>query len=168
MRNRKILFLIILLFFTNYCRSQYIDSASVNKLMNKNTLPYLGKNGRPIGEKPLEASPIRIVFYSFYLNKVLSKAIIKGRIIDPSAINDSVGLSSYIFLATPIGNKLTRLRIFEPSYSRKLNDPHEDKFPYRNGDFKIEFKFNRNERLYFNGELSDFIEYNIGMLLTQK
>ncbi len=56
----------------------------------------------------------------------------------------------------------------KPSYRRRTNDSHEDKFPYRNGDFKIEFRFNKNERLYFNGEMSDFVEYNIGKLLTNK
>ncbi len=156
--------------FTHECRSQYIDNATINKLINQNGLPYLDKNGRPIGEKPLEADPIKIIFYSFYLNKTQSKAIIKARVIDPSSssLGDTFGLRSYIFLATPVGNKLTRLRIFKPSYSRRTNDSHEDKFPYRDGDFIIEFRFNQNERLYFNGEMSDFVEYNIGKLLTKK
>jgi hypothetical protein len=136
--------------------------------MKQNDFLYLDKNGRPVDEKPLEASPIKVVFYSFYLDKTQSKATIKGRIIDPSSLDDTFGLRSYIFLATPVGNKLTRLRIFKPSYSHRTNDSHKDKFPYRNGDFKIEFRFNNNERLYFNGEMSDFVEYDIGKLLTKK
>ncbi len=168
MRNQTIISLFIMLLSTNYCKSQYVDSATLNKLINQNSLPYMGENGRPLSEKPLEASSIKVVFYSFYLSKAQSKAIIKGRIIDPSVKEDSIGLRNYIFLATPIGNKLTKIRIFKQSYDRKADDSHENKFPYMKGDFLIEFKFNQNERLYFNSEMSDLVEYDIGKLLNQK
>ncbi len=168
MRIQKYIFLFYLLLFYEVCKSQYIDSETVNRLENKHSLTYIDDKGRFIGDKPMEASPIKVVFYTFLLNKPEGKATIEGRIIDPSVIGDSIGVRNYIFLATPIGNKLTKLRIFEPSYSRRLNDPHEDIFPYRNGDFKIEFSFNHNERLYFNGEMTFPVEYNIGKLLVRK
>jgi hypothetical protein len=168
MKTQKLIFLFFILLIANICRSQYIDSATLNKLMNQNDLPYLDDKGHSIGDKPMEASPIKVVFYSFYLNKSENKAIINGRIIDPSIIDDSVGIRNYIFLATLVGNKLTKIRTLGPSYGRRSPDFHEDKFPYRDGDFKIEFKFNRNERLFFNGELTFPIEFNIGRLLIQK
>jgi hypothetical protein len=136
--------------------------------MNQNDLPYIDDKGRSIGDKPLEASPIKVVFYSFYLNKSEEKATIKGRIIDPSIMDDSIGIRNYIFLATLVGNKLTKIRTLGPSYGRRSHDSNEVKFPYRDGDSKIEFKFNHSERLYFNGEITFPEEYDIGRLLNTK
>ena len=128
-------------------------------------LPYL-ENGRRMDERPMESWDIKVIFYSFYLNKSANKATIEGRIFAPNNEGDSDGIGNYIFLATPVGNKLTKIRIFKPSYQRKKNDPHEDKFPFRTGDFKLEFKFNDKERLYFNSEFTFPLEFDIGKLLS--
>jgi hypothetical protein len=168
MKIQNIIFLFVFLLFTDECSSQIIDTGSLYKLKNHKSLPYVDNKGNFIDEKPLEAASIKIVFYSFILYKSEKKATIKGRVIQFPSNGDSVGIQNYIFLATPVENKLTKIRTLGPSYDRRLNDSHEDKFPYRNGDFKIEFKFNSNERLYFNGELSEFVEYDIGKLLIKK
>jgi hypothetical protein len=167
MKIFNVVLLLILSLFSQMGKSQNIDSSSIRKIMNVSHLRYTDKDGRLISEKPIEASYARVIFYKFSLNKDKGLAKIAGIIIDPSTIGDSVGIVNYIFVATPVKNKLTKIRPLGSSYHRSANDPHENKFPYRTGDFSIEFKVNEKERLYFNSELTFPVEYNVGELLKK-
>jgi hypothetical protein len=51
------------------------------------------------------------------------------------------------------------------TYIRHSGDKHEDQFPHRTGDFSIDIKFDKDDRLYFNSLEYQPIEYNIGKLL---
>jgi hypothetical protein len=164
----KVIRLIILLFccfcfFQSDC--QNIDSSILNKLVKSKSLNYVKKNGDLMSEKKIEASLVRIIFYSFRLNKAKRKISMEGRVIDPSIIGDSVGVDNDIFLATPIGNRLVNIRSLGSSHLLSSKDSLTNKFPFRIGDFKIEFKFTQNDRLYFDSELSFPIEYDIGKLM---
>lgn len=162
--KKKSIFLLQMLFLSNICKSQELDSTTINGLINKE-IPYVNKNGKPLTELSLEAYPAKIVFYSFVLNKNKKSLKIKGRVFDPSIIGDTVGTMDYIFLATPKKNKLIKLRDLGLTYERLLNDKHDKVFPYRTGDFRIEFSFKENEILFFNFPLNVPLEYDIGKLL---
>lgn len=163
---RLIALVLFLSAIMNVCKSQNIDSLSISKIKNKEFLRYIDKNGRWISEKPMEAFLPQIAFYSFFLDTARKELRISGVVLDPGTGVDSIGIVNYIFLATPVKNKLTKIRTLGTSYHRSKNDPHGDAFPFRNGDFALEFAFNEKERLYFNGELTFPIEYEVGTLLN--
>lgn len=165
---KKYILLVVLtaLAFSQLCKSQSLDSTTIDKIKNED-LPYTDEHGVSLNQRFAESYSVKVVFYSFMLDKVTRRAKIKGRVIEPGDMTDTTGERNYIFLATPKKNKLTRLRSLGTSYARLTSDAHLDKFPFRSGDFDIEFTFNKKERLYFNGEMTFLVEYNIGMLLQQ-
>lgn len=165
---RLIALILSLSAIVNVCKSQSIDSLLVNKMKNKEPLRYIGKKGRWISEKPMEAFLPQVVFYSFFLDTVRKELKISGAVLDPGTGVDSDGIVNYIFLATPSKNKLTKIRTLGESYHRSKGDPHPNIFPFRNGDFALEFRFDEKERLYFNGEITFPIEYNVGALLKDR
>jgi hypothetical protein len=136
-------------------------------LANKEPLPYVQENGKLMGcGYTLECRDMHIIFYKLYLDKTEKRIALQGRIIDPvSPKGDTEGVYSFIALGIPNGERLDSVRTLKPSYVRDRNDKQGDRFPYRTGDFVIDIKFGKRDRLYFNSMAFDPIEYNIGVLL---
>ena|SRR2546423_2042565 len=83
-----------------------------------------------------------VIVHDIWLNKTENNVIIKGRVIDPMYGADTLGVDAVnIFLAQPLKNKLTRIRKLTSSHLRRSKDSHQDKFPFRNGDFIVDVHF---------------------------
>jgi hypothetical protein len=160
--------LIVLLFcYRSY--GQNIDTSRLSKLCNDHYLPYIDKKGKLLGcGYAAECSGMKIIFYEVNLDKTKNRIKIRGKIIEPVIVDDTVGVYSFIFLAQPENNLLHKIRPLTPSYDRLKSDTHEDKFPFQNGDFIIDSEFSSKDRLYFNTPWYRPIEYNIGALISDK
>jgi hypothetical protein len=164
----KLYILVIFLFgFSAKSISQILDSAMLQKLANTQPLPYEEPNGEPMGcGYTVECRPMHAIFYQTFFDKAEARIILSGRLIDPAtADGDTIGAYSFIFLARPNGQSLENVRVLKPSYVRHAGDKHKDRFPYRTGDFSIDIKFEKSDRLYFNPPSYQPIEYDIGQLL---
>ena len=131
--------------FSQICKSQSLDSTTIDKIKNDD-LPYTDEHGVLLNHRVMETYIVKVVFYSFVLDKAMRRAKIKGRVIQQGVLNDTTGERNYIFLATPRKNKLTRIRSLGTSYARLTSDAHLEKFPFRPGDFEIEFTFNKKTK----------------------
>lgn len=160
--------LLLVIFVAPNCYGQIIDTAYFNKLSNTHALPYRDKNRWLLGcGETLECSHMRVIFYQIRFNRSQKSLLIAGRLIDPSTINDTTGVFSFIFLAQAQQDKLKKIRSLPTSYKRPRNDKHDNTFPYREGDFIIKFEFTDRDRLFFNSPNFRAIEFNIGQLLLK-
>lgn len=159
-------FFIGLVFFNLHLKidAQEIQLARFNKLSNKIELRYTNEHGDLLGcGYTYECRRMVVVIYNILLDKKNREIKIKGRVLDPT--DSSGAYAADIFIAQPYGDKLRSLRSLGMSYIRDTNDPKENNYPYRHGDFSIMFKFSSRDRLYIVHPIFKPIEYNIGKLL---
>jgi hypothetical protein len=165
-----ILALVYFIAIAQISSSQKIDSSFFASLKNKSSLQVKDASGKYLGcAFSLECRTMKIIFYDIECDKPEKKISIKGRIMDPAAFFDSLGVDGAgIFIAHPVKDKLTRIRNLQGSAIGSLSDSTHRKFPYRSGDFEIVTRFTQGDRLYFESKLYDAVEYDIGKLLMAK
>jgi hypothetical protein len=150
------------------CHSQNIPPARLDEIGTDSSLPYVDKDGHYINDRSLENYGAKVIFYSFTIDRATRTVWMKGRVINPSILGDTVGEPNFISLATPKRNRLTNIRSIGQSFPSSSEQSHPDRFPFRMGDFSVNFRFNKRERLYFDGVMTFLIEYNIAELLKSK
>jgi hypothetical protein len=151
------------------CYSQTVDTAPLNKLSISGNLPYTDSSGNLLGcGGKLGCFTKAVIFYNFRIDKKKKEVIAHGRVIDHHIERDTIGEYNFIFLARIYHDTLQNIRVFEPTYSRTSDDSHEDRFPYRTGDFYLKFTFTEEDNLFFDNPASKPIMYKIGKLLSKK
>jgi hypothetical protein len=167
MRKVYLVTVSFLLFVVGEVYSQQVDTSFFLRLKNKEYLKYRNGDGQLLGcAMSAECQTMRIVFYSIECDRHLKTITMKGRILD-SRISDSVGVVGInIFLARPRGTKLFKMRgIDNLAHESKSGSSENQVFPKRFGDFLFTATFSEADRLYFEGELFDPVEFDIGKLL---
>ena len=144
-----------------------IDTSYFMGLKNQKDLTYR-RNGELLGcKQSLECRSVTFVFYSIVLDRQSNRLLISGRILDIGLV-DSVGaVGVNIFLAQPENNKLTEFREIGQVAIGDGKRFSKKRFPRRTGDFKISLHFSTGDKLYFEGELYDPVEFDIGQLLKK-
>jgi hypothetical protein len=138
----------------------------MDSLVNKHDLLYTDKKGNAMGcGFAVECPTMDIFFYEIVLDKTTNRIRAKGRIIYGAVLPDTSGVFGYIYLARPSHQHLSQVRVLSKSYLRHRNDTHENAFPFQMGDFQIDFRFNKKDRLYFDSPMYRPREYKIGLLL---
>ena len=166
--------LLVKLFFIissfNFINAQLIDSSNFEKVrvQQEPFFNYKDERGHPVGcSSNLECSAMNIAFYSIMLDKKNRCIKIRGRIYTNTIGKDTIGVEgATVFVAQPIKKRLKKApKIFTYSYIRTSEDKKQNIFPYRKGDFEINFSLPPKHRLYFADSRHYLIEYDINKLL---
>jgi hypothetical protein len=166
MKSLKGSILIVFLCVGMHGLSQQALSFKIKNLRNTTPLKYEDPNGRILSETSIEAREIDVIFYKVSISQKKHTIKIIGRVIEETKSKDTVGIYPDFYLGIPQNDRLTNMRRLHNLYHYKSNKNYQNKFPYRVGDFKLEFVLSKDDRLYFDGTLVIPVEYNIGKLLN--
>lgn len=134
-----------------------------DSLKNDSRIIYYKEDGSRIGcGDKLGCMPLNVKIYKVTFDKRNNKFYIKGFVFVGSKSKDTVGVGGVaILIGKPNQNKLTNIQLVGKTKEKK--DPTI--YPYRRGDFEVEFTSGEKNRLYFSHAIYSLVEFNIGKLI---
>lgn len=144
--------------------SQNLSINKIDALKNGARLIYVNENGDYFGcGIKLECMPFSVKMYSITFDKKSNIFTICGNVFVDGISKDTVTVGGVsILIAKPLRDTLTNVRFIGNTIERK----GKNIYPYRRGDFKIEFIAESNDKLYFSHPIFSLIEYDIGKLVS--
>jgi len=156
---------VIYSFLYNSVQAQEISGDKLEALRSMYNVFYVDKNGDQFGcGRNLECFPFKVKIYSMAFDNKSDKLVMYGSVFFDGVSKDTVTVGGVsILIANPIRDTLTEVRLVGSTIETK----DHISYPYRRGDFKVEFVAKENDKLYFSHPIYFLVEYDIGKLIQE-
>lgn len=157
----SLLFMCCLFHFS--LQAQGVSNKEFDSLRNPRSVYFVNEKGYHFGcGMNLECMPLKVQMYFVAFDKKSKKIVICGSVYLGDTSKDTVTIGGVsILTAQPMQDTLKEVRVV----GRTVERLGETIFPYRRGDFRIEFVPRQNEKLYFSHPIFTLVEYDFDKLI---